>query len=379
MSANGHDGARRVTVRRALRVVFVYLLALATCWIGLLVLTAAITDVGEVLRYAFPPIESRVDLPNYTDKERAQQIFWDAKLTIEEYRPFLGWTRLPQETQTVNIGADGFRVHRDGRDAPRDAPSVGIFGGSATWGTGVDDDSTIPALFDQLTRGYRVFNYGQGGWNARQNLALLVNLISEGRMPDVVVFYNGYNHIVNCYFPDMNVHGAYARMRDTLAERPRYGMLYHQIVAPPLRFFQELLRKRKKGGAGGLCSTDPNHAERVAEHLVRIWDMADSLVTARGGRFYAFLQPTVFDGRARTEHLSLRRGDRSDQHAAVYPRIRSLAANRGYFTDLTGAFDVDEYVYIDTAHVTRNGNEIIARRMLQRIESDGLRMAAVDR
>ena len=36
--------------------------------------------------------------------------------------------------------------------------------------------------------------------------------------------------------------------------------------------------------------------------------------------------------------------------------------------DFTDAFDVEEYLYIDDAHVTRPGNEIIARRILEIID-----------
>ena len=62
--------------------------------------------------------------------------------------------------------------------------------------------------------------------------------------------------------------------------------------------------------------------------------------------------------------------------SAVRGRVLDVGCGQKPYRHL---FDVDEYVYIDTAHVTRNGNEIIARRMLERIESDGLRMAAADR
>jgi hypothetical protein len=364
---------------RGLRLVGANLLGLAVCWIALLVLTALVADVAELLRLAFPPHDARIDLPNYPDKEKAREIFWGAKLTREVYAPFVGWTRLPQQTRYVNIGPDGYRAHRAGRDAGPDAPEVGFFGGSTVWGTGVDDDSTIPAIFDQLTRGYRVVDYAQGGHDARQNLALLVNLIAEKRMPDVVVFYNGHNHMIHCYTPSLNTHGAAEKMRDILAERPRYGSLVHDILMPPVRRIQEILRKRKKGGVGGFCDDDPQAADRVAETLVRIWQMADLLVTANGGRFYAFLQPTVFTGSPRLDHLTLREGDRGAQEHAVYPRILAHAAGLDFFTDLTHAFDVDEYVYIDTAHVTRNGNAIIARHVLERMEDDGLPLAAAGR
>lgn len=358
------------------KIVLANLAGIAVCWLAVLVLTALIADIAELRRRAFPTSDSRIDLPNYPDKEQARQIFWGGKLTVEDYAPFVGWTRLPQQTRYVNIGADGYRVHGLGRDAGPDAPSVGIFGGSTVWGTGVDDDSTLPALFDQLSEGHRVFSYAQGGHNARQNLALLVNLIAEKRMPETVIFYNGHNHMIHCYSESLNTHGAAERMRNTLAERPRYGSIYHDLIAPPVRRIQEILRKGKRGGVGGRCADDPEVADQVAETLVRIWEMAHLLVTSNGGRFYAFLQPTAFNGAPRLDHVKLRKGDRREQNAAVYPRIKARAAKLPYVTDLTNAFDGDEYFYIDTAHVTGNGNSIIAQRMIERVEADGIGLTA---
>jgi hypothetical protein len=363
-------------LKRSARFLVANLIGLAVCWIGLLVLTALIADIAEAHRRLFPPSDARIELPNYPDKEEARDTFWGSKLTVEEYAPFVGWTRLPQETPHVNVGADGYRRHELGRDAGPGAASVGIFGGSTVWGTGVDDDSTIPAFFDQLSQGHRVFSYSQGGHNARQNLALLVNLIAEKRMPDVVVFYNGHNHLIHCYGDSLNTHGAAEKMRATLAERPRYGNLYHDLVAPPVRRIQEILRKSKKGGVGGRCDDSEETADQVAQTLVRIWEMAHLLVTANGGRFYAFLQPTAFTGSPRLDHVALRKGDRREQNRAVYARVKALSAPLPFVTDLTHAFDGDEYIYIDTAHVTGNGNEIIARHMIERIEADGIRLSA---
>ena len=369
-------GQRRLRPGRVVKIVLANLAGIAVCWLAVLVLTALIADILELRSRAFPTSDSRIELPNYPDKERARQIFWGAKLTVEDYAPFVGWTRLPQQTRYVNIGADGYRVHNLGRDAGADAPSVGIFGGSTVWGTGVDDDSTLPALFAQLSEGHRVLSYSQGGHNARQNLALLVNLIAEKRMPETVIFYNGHNHMIHCYSESLNTHGAAERMRNTLAERPRYGSLYHDLIAPPVRRIQEILRKGKRGGVGGRCDDDPEIADQVAETLVRIWEMAHLLVTSNGGRFYAFLQPTAFTGNPRLDHVTLRKGDRREQNAAVYARVKARTANLPYVTDLTNAFDSDEYIYIDVAHVTRNGNSIIARRMIERVEADGVRLTA---
>ena len=135
--------------------------------------------------------KGRHELPAYQDTRRAKQIYSDAKNTVEVYAPFVGWRREALATKTVTSDAEGLRQHRLGRDNRPNSLRIGFFGGSLVWGTGTDDDGTIPALFDQTTERFEVLNYGQGSWTSRQSLALLINLIREDRAPDIVVFYGG--------------------------------------------------------------------------------------------------------------------------------------------------------------------------------------------
>ena len=122
---------------------------------------------------------------------------------------------------------------------------------------------------------------------------------------------------------------------------------------------------------------DPVRAEQVAENLVRNWEMAALLVEAFGGRFYAFLQPVSYLGSPRFDHLDVKYSINAEQFPIVYPIILDKLAERrvAWFTDLSDSFDVDEYLYIDDVHVSRNGNEIIARSMLERIAAGGMEQA----
>jgi len=88
--------------------------------------------------------------PSYDDKDYARRVFDDQRRTIESYSSFVGWRRLPLRTKTTNIGADGFRVHTVGRENVPQSGRLGFFGGSTAWGTGVDDNNTIPAKLDEL-------------------------------------------------------------------------------------------------------------------------------------------------------------------------------------------------------------------------------------
>ncbi len=359
---------------RTLRILLFTAVSTVATWMALLLLTALAGDAYNAAKATFPRTDDRVALPNYPDKERARRMFADFKETVEDYVPFLAWRRLPMETVHVNIGPQGYRVHRLGRENNTpEAISIGFFGGSTMWGTGVADDNTIPAIFDQLTTRYEVSNYGEGGHTTRQMLALLINLIDTRKLPDVVVFYDGFNHIwTHCNYAVtrlLNGHMVERKLRRALTERPQGGFVYADVVAPPVAFVRRLIGEKRFIRNEFVCHDDPVRAEQVAEALVRIWEMADTLVSHYGGRFFAFLQPVAYVGHPKLDHLELPRVVGGEQFRSVYPLIRSKAQERGFewFSEITDAFDRDEYIYIDDSHVTPNGNEIVARRMLERI------------
>jgi hypothetical protein len=362
-------------VRRALRVLAWNVAALVGLWLLLLLVTAAISDGINLGKRVLPRSDERAELPNYEeDRERARRVFADFKKTVEEYAPYVAWRRMPLASEHVNIDADGRRVHRAGRDAGPGAPSIAFFGGSTLWGTGSSDDETIPAWFDRMSRGWQVFNYGETGYTTRQALARLVNLVTTGRAPDVAVFYDGYNHIwTHCNLAvteRLHGHMLEARLSRALTERPRFGYVFSEIVAPVRDFAIRVLGKRRFTRDRFACSSDPQRAEQVAETLVRLWEVAHALMAESGGRFHAFLQPLAYIGAARIDHLKTRGEEAGDQFRAVYPLLHRRIAERGlpWVTDLSRAFDGEELIFIDSAHVSPNGNRIIAQRMLERLD-----------
>lgn len=317
--------------------------------------------------------KERHTLSAYNDEELAKKIFRDAKKTVELYAPFVGWQRDALTSQTVNIDADGLRQHRLGRDNLPNSATVGFFGGSLIWGTGAADDGTVPALFDQMTDRFEVINYGQGGWTSRQSLALLINLIREDRMPDVVVFYGGAANTVDVacnlsYGDGLSNHRRGPLFDRLVADSANQSYLYRNFWAP----LADTLRRvagRAKPGSDRVCHEDQHRVAAIAEALMRDWEMAKLLTEQHGGHFFAFLAPVAGIGAPRLDYLTLDR-DRLAQFPPVYGEIRDLMAERtaGWSWDLTDAFDGDEYIYVDYAHVTSTGNALIAERMRQVIE-----------
>jgi lysophospholipase L1-like esterase len=278
----------------------------------------------------------------------------------------------------VNIDENGFRIHSVGLDNSTNAKTIGFFGGSAMWGTGSDNNSTIPALFDQLSSDYNVRNYADLAWVSRQNLAQLINLANQHQAPDVVVFYDGYNdvHILcnRAFTESLNGTAREGRLRSIIELRKAGGHVYRNLILP----FIELLMPQHSGDASEQysCDRDPKMAQRVADVFVQNWSIAAQIVESYGGTFIGFLQPGVFTGTPRVDHLpdnvNANWRDRDAlqrEFDAVYPIIRGKLSETGIrWKDLTNVFDSDQYYYVDTSHVGPRGNSLIVKHMMDFIK-----------
>ncbi|MEQ9266721.1 MAG: SGNH/GDSL hydrolase family protein [Balneolaceae bacterium] len=74
---------------------------------------------------------------------------------------------------------------------------VGVFGGSTTFGTGVTDEDTWPALLqEKLGSKFAVINYGAPGYSTAENIIQMALIAPEDEL-DIVIFYEGWNDIRN--------------------------------------------------------------------------------------------------------------------------------------------------------------------------------------
>jgi hypothetical protein len=141
-------------------------LVLAT---GMASLTAA--------EYALRVNDSRSHLPLFDPDSTYTQGYFDGRFNRERAKPGASTarriTRDGEEIYrvTYTIGADGFRLTPGN---PDDGPTdVNFFGGSFTFGEGLQDDETLPYYFQRFSGTRRVKNYGFHGHGPHHVLALL--------------------------------------------------------------------------------------------------------------------------------------------------------------------------------------------------------------
>ena len=318
-------------------------------------------------------------LPNYRGNPQAEQIFRDYAKVTYEFAPFVEWQPRPYHGETLTIDDARHRVTPTPRQVAPSAPIVRFFGGSTMLGEGSTDAGTIPAQFARLNPAYRPVNQGRDAFNSRQGLEQVRNLANEGARTDVAVFYEGTNDVYTMCQRDIGLNGQdqEVRMRRAI-DQSRSGAGYVSAWAALKALFigktRDLItrlqpQRHTKTGLSYRCAQDPTYARAVARTAVANIMAARRLVLANGGRFVAVLQPDAFFGRPRVDHLgkklySLGGSDLPAQYKAVYPFLRrEIRPYRQWFLDLSGVFDGPEVVYIDSAHISPNGNTIVARCM----------------
>ena len=310
--------------------------------------------------------DARWSLPAYADHDEAKAVFAEMRDDPIAYRPFVGWGRGPYAGRYVTVGADGHRVTPPNPANRPDAKVVGFFGGSAIWGEGVQDAETVPALFDSRTTQYASRNFGETGFNGRQDLDAFVNVLNDGTALDVAVFYSGANDVASLCRVDAsaNGHGMESRMGAMLAER--------SLLAEPFKPAIVLLTRLVRGAAGDAartydCDTDPAKAERVARTILNNWRSARVLARSRDMRFLAVLQPVAYFGAPRTDSLDLD-PVLGRQFEAVYPRVKAALAApgaRSWGADLGDLYDGDTPLYVDWCHVSGPGNRRAAEWLVR--------------
>jgi hypothetical protein len=320
-------------------------------------------DGKYLYKQVFVPINKKAYRASLKDRDAAIRFYREKKQLHTRYVPYTAWSRKPFSGEAITINREGDRIHSLTTDHPIN--HIRFFGGSTMWGSGVDDQNTIPAHFNDLHQDYRAYNHGEAGFVSRQELARLVNLVNVNSPMDVVVFYDGCNDSFSLCREDVEIHGHREQAKIT-------KKLEHQwkIADDLVGSIRTVIQKMKKTGKRppSQCKADPTYANLVASTLVNNWKIAKAVAALGGAEFHAILQPVAPLGHPNIEYLK-ERGSRTDFHL-VYPLVLEIKEREhlDWIHDFTDAFDVDEYIYIDSCHVNGRGNQIIAEKISELLQ-----------
>lgn len=307
-------------------------------------------------------------------------------------RPYVHWRQHPYQGRYLNIDRNGLRATWNPPppdDPGGSSPAVRLFtfGGSTMWGWGARDDYTIASHLSKLLHelGYpaQVTNYGEVAYVSTQGIITLLRCIQQDQVPDIVLFYDGFEEI-NRNHPGMG--------KDTsLLETGRQPE--KSSGRGPWAEGQALLLRNLWGSrrvAKGLQrrffpESSPDTGSRPIpldeariRQILRRYQANLTLVEALG-RYYGFealfyWQPTLYSKRRRSPDEQTIEGSYSPRYEEVfddiYRRVRqseSLNRHPG-FHDLGALFDdSDASYYVDAAYLSEAGNRLVAEAMVDHV------------
>lgn len=321
-----------------------------------------------------------------------------ATLNELEYRSYVLWRRAPHQAvpagprnETALVGADGLRrtVHSicDGKTY-----TIWMFGGSTMWGTGSPDWGTIPSLlaerYQKAGRPVCVRNYGESAWVSTQEvIQLLLELKQQAKKPDLVIFYDGAN---DPYIPyrsgRFDVHQNFDRIKgqfegDAVVKWGSFGWVlrtntYELVKRLATRFG---LLNPDRGAYRKRAKDLEWMISKNVEYYLNNVDLVDALSKKYGFQYAFFWQPIIFveNKRLTTKEAEIRRleSDMSPGLEEIYKRTYGLvrAIGKGKIQYIADVFNNEtQDIYIDSVHVSSEGNRIIAARIFDILPQRGL-------
>ncbi|MGH9383872.1 MAG: SGNH/GDSL hydrolase family protein [Vicinamibacterales bacterium] len=147
------------------------------------------------IRSAYPNVDLTRVYPGYSNED-IDTLLSEQWSQTHIYEPFTEHRELPRNSRYINVAPEGYRLNGVGSPTwppPTNAVTVFVFGGSTTFGVGVEDASTIPAHLARLLHGVHVYNFGRRFYYSSQERSLLEELLAKGLVPDLAIFIDGLN------------------------------------------------------------------------------------------------------------------------------------------------------------------------------------------
>lgn len=367
-----------------------YYTAAALCLLHILVLLVLLNLLAYAaykLLNAFSPTEEHRILEKYEallplayphlDAGQIRSLMhetWNRRL---EFAPFVQFREPARSGQWVNVSAAGFRSNGTPQPWPPsrtdDAWIVFVFGGSTTFGYGVADNETIPArlqhhLSARTSRAVEVYNFGTGFWYSSQERILFQHLLQQGHRPDLAIFIDGLNDLLN---PDDQ-----PEFTDALAQSmqaPRSADAWKHLLrnVPILRLSKRLAASRAQDIPADTTDYSNTH---VAEATIERYLACQSLIRASANAFETSVlfvwQPLPFHRYDAKHHLFATAAKEFKPflyakygYARMSERL-ALAPPPPDFLDLSGIQEhLSENLYVDAVHYNALLCDLIAQHL----------------
>lgn len=94
--------------------------------------------------------KEKSDLPNYKNFPWARKNLEELVKIETDFKSFYGWRRKEFHGETIDI--DSLGIRKTTNSSHKNLPKIVFLGGSTIWGTGSNNEGTIPSLFSQTLK-----------------------------------------------------------------------------------------------------------------------------------------------------------------------------------------------------------------------------------
>ena len=313
------------------------------------------------------------------------------------YEPFVLWATTTWQSRYVNFDQNGFR--RTINPIPEncnETKTIFVFGGSTIAGEGIFRDiDVIPSLFSKylnensLKRCFEVRNYAASGYAQDNEFVLLTRLLSQGERPDIVIFYDGgndviqkivwnkphmaydfFNRVSNIWSGDEAVGNLFT----TISQKIRSKSALHSLLAPTSSAAPATSNMALPSEVSLIAKRTNSLVEKMCGNMKVVSGLGKSF----GFQTVLALQPVIYTKQhPASEELSLLA--LLKKHAPVF----QSAFESGYerivhkfeqpdhcgvrFINLTAVIETEEPVFVDYIHISPLGNDFVARALFNNL------------
>lgn len=334
-------------------------------------------------------------LSPYKGKEWAKALYEEYDQMTGDHKEFREWGKNEFHGKYVDIDSNGVRKTWNPDDYNGKKPkTLYMFGASATWGFGARDEYTVPSFISKELNGknyaFKVSNYGEWGYAFSQELFYLITLLKDGHRPDYVMFYS-WTDIYNAYQSGRpgTLHFDFS-MRTRMKELSdiqhimlgvknmlsKYSKIYREIVKwnkkldPPESLFTEVAHNYSDDELKKLLKSN-------LEHFSNLYELLDNLSKIYHFKYMSFWLPTLFTEEKLTDEettVESRLQDKTLTKMFIYANDAYKTNSHPHFYNITDALKGRKKTYyLDFGHLSEEGNEVIAKRIVSIFEKEHLR------
>lgn len=225
-----------------------------------------------------------------------------------EWNPYIYWRRKPFKGKYINVDSQGIRYTWNKTDALKTSVKVKnifVFGGSTIWGYQSRDEYTIPSVFSKFLSQdselkINITNFGETGYVNTQEMIMLLCELQKGNVPDMVIFYDGFNDIASAFenkIAGISMNEPNRRKEFNILKDYRRKDLYKETIYSIIKnswtysLINNIFPKMNAEAYRKPNYLSYSESEKLAEDILRVYSSNVKLVEAVG-RLYGF--KTIF-------------------------------------------------------------------------------------